>query len=287
MRPQPNGSTYYYLVVVIRVHQPSPPLDRFVELITYFEGYQPEHRVEKVLPDGAVEIIIDLSECTKKLFDAEDPTRFQDFRGAWISGMRRRWILIEAQPGASMAVVRFRPGGARPFLGFDADGVTETIAHLDEVLGARVLELRERVLECRGIDARLGAIESWLLARGGSSLEPNPLVEYLTSRLFAPAGVKISDLVEEVGYTQRHVAKLFRRWVGLSPKQYASVRRFNGVVHRATHATEIEPDWADLALEAGYFDQSHMIHEFKRFSGLTPESYLSRYRGMPNYLPVR
>jgi AraC-like DNA-binding protein len=273
--------------VVIFVHKPSPPLDRFVELVTYFEDYQPAHRVEKVLPDGAVEIIIDLSEGTKKLYDQDNPNLCKDFRSSWISGMRRRWILIEAQPGASLAVIRFRPGGARPFLGFDADGITETIAHLDEVLGTRVRDLRERVLERRGARGRIAAIEDWLLERGGGALDANPVVDYLTSRLFAPAGLRISDLVEEVGYTQRHVAALFRRWVGLSPKQYARVRRFNSLVLHATGTPESEPDWADLALEYGYFDQSHMIHEFREFSGLTPESYLERYRGLANYLPVR
>jgi hypothetical protein len=168
--------------MVIRLHRPTPPLDRFVELITYFEGYQPGHRVEKVLPDGAVEIIIDLGEGTKRLFDSNNPRNIRDFREAWISGMRRRWILIEAQPGASMAVIRFRPGGVRPFLGFDVDGINETVAPLDEVLGRAADALRDEVLAAQDVDARLAVVESWLLARGGCDLEPHPVVDYLTSR---------------------------------------------------------------------------------------------------------
>jgi AraC-like DNA-binding protein len=175
----------------------------------------------------------------------------------------------------------------RPFLGFDVDGINETVAPLDEVLGRTAEALRDEVLAAQGVDARLAIMESWLLARGGSDLEPHPVVDYLTFRLLAPAGLRITDLVAEVGYTQRHVAALFRRWVGLSPKQYARLKRFQGVVRHASRTSELEPDWANLALEHGYFDQSHLIHEFREFSGLTPESYIHSYRGLENYLPVR
>jgi hypothetical protein len=114
----------------LHLHRPGPPLDRFVELVTYYAGHQPDHGKERLLPDGAVEIIVDLTDTPKKLYDRKDHSRFTDFRRAWISGMRREWIVIEAAPGASMVVIRFRPGGAYPFLRFDVDGITDTVDEL-------------------------------------------------------------------------------------------------------------------------------------------------------------
>ena len=286
--------------MLLHLHRPGPPLDRFVELVTYYAGYKPEHTKERLLPDGAVEIIIDLTDSPKKLYDRENFDRAVSFRHAWISGMRRDWIVIEAAPGSSMVVIRFRPGGAHPFLGFAVEGITDMVDELEAVVDSAASSLRDRILEETTIEARMGAIERWLLERAGAGLEGHPVIEYLTGRLFAPAGIRISDVVEEVGYSQRHVLGLFRRWVGLSPKQYSRIRRFQQVLGSVTRAAAppvssdpltapplvAEPDWADLAVAHGYFDQSHLIHEFRRFSGLTPSDYCASYRGLENYLPI-
>jgi AraC-like DNA-binding protein len=286
----------------LHLHRPGPPLDRFVELVTYYEGFFPDHTKEKLLPDGAVEIIVDLTDTPKRLFDRDDPKHFTSFQDAWISGMRRGWIVIEAAPGASMAVIRFRPGGAFPFLGFDVDAITDTVDELDVVLGRATRELRERILEAPTLPAKMQAVEVWLLARGRGRLETNAVIEYLAGRLFAPAGIRISDVVSDIGYTQRHVAGLFRRWVGLSPKQYGRIRRFQQVLgtiaqRPAGGDPELadlmlrgrpvdEPDWADLALAHGYYDQSHLIREFRELSGFTPGQYVASFRGLENYLPL-
>jgi hypothetical protein len=87
--------------VLFHFHRPGPPLDRFVELVTYYEGYEPSHSKERLLPDGAVEIVVDLTETPKRLYDRSDLARSVSFRKAWISGMRNHWIAIEAATGAS------------------------------------------------------------------------------------------------------------------------------------------------------------------------------------------
>jgi AraC-like DNA-binding protein len=286
--------------VLFHLHRPRPPLDRFVELVTYYEGYHAAHSKEKLLPDGAVEIVVDLTETPKRLFDRGDLSRSVSFRKAWISGMRNDWIAIEAAPGASMTVVRFRPGGAFPFLGFPAEAITDSVVQLDSVLGAASASLRDRILEATTLPLKMAAVESWLVERAAGRLEPNPAVDYVTARLLAPAGFRIADLAAEVGYSQRHLLALFRRWVGLSPKQYARVRRFQQVLTHvvrregdlAVEDLELrgrspeEPDWADVAALFGYYDQSHLARDFRELAGETPNGYLSAFRGLENYLPL-
>jgi AraC-like DNA-binding protein len=287
--------------VFLHLHRPGPPLDRFVELVTYYADFQPDHSMERLLPDGAVELIVDLTEAPKKLHDSDDPSRFRSFRHAWLSGMRHESIVIEAAPGSSMAVIRFRPGGALPFLGFAVDGVTDVVEPLGVVLGERAMSLRERILEAPTVPLKMAAVEAWLLERSRGRLEANPVVEYLTTRLFAPAGLRITDVVAEVGYSQRHVLGLFQRWVGMAPKQYHRIRRFQQVLHDVTAearaadlalALELrgrparEPDWADLALAHGYYDQSHLARDFRELARVTPGEYVRRYRGLVNYLPI-
>jgi AraC-like DNA-binding protein len=287
--------------VLFHLHRPRPPLDRFVELVTYYEGYLPAHSGEKLLPDGAVEIVVDLTDTPKRLFDRGDLSRSVSFRKAWISGMRNDWIAIEAAPGASMTVIRFRPGGAFPILGFPAEAITDSVVELDSVLGAASASLRDRILEAPTLPRKMAAVESWLFERAAGRLEVNAAVEHVTGRLFAPAGVRVRDLAVEIGFSERHLLALFRRWVGLSPKQYGRVRRFQQVLeHVAARDGKdpvvedlelrgrppAEPDWADVALQHGYYDQSHLARDFRELAGETPHGYVAAFRGLVNYLPM-
>jgi AraC-like DNA-binding protein len=288
--------------VLFHLHRPRAPLERFVELITYYEGYAPAHSKEKLLPDGAVEIVVDLTDTPKRLYDRCDLGRFVSLRKAWISGMRHDWIAIEAATGASMTVIRFRPGGAFPFLGFPAEALNDAVVELDTILEGSGSVLRDRILEAPTLPLKMAAVEAWLIERSAGRLASHPVVEYMTQRLFAPAGVRIADLCEEIGYSQRHLLGLFRRWVGLTPKEYGRLRRFQQVLYHVAKKEGVdflaedlelrgrppdeEPDWADVAVLHGYYDQSHLARDFRELAGLTPNGYLAGYRGLVNYLPL-
>jgi AraC-like DNA-binding protein len=286
--------------VILHLHTPRPPLDRFVEVVTFFAEYQPEHSRERLLPDGRVEIIIDLTDERKRLYNRDDTTESRSFRHHWISGMRREWIVIDSGMDSSMAVIRFKPGGAYPFLGFALEGITDTVDQLETILGRDNASLRDRILAAPTIDHKMAAIEAWLLERAAGRLEANPVIEYMAGRLFAPAGIRVADVVQEIGYSQRHLLGLFRRWVGITPKQYGRIGRFQRMlssVARDCQAVDLqarslpctpistEPDWADVAIGHGYYDQSHLVRDFRDFSGMTPSAYLASFRGLENYLP--
>ena len=287
--------------MLLHLHRPAPPLDRFVELVTFYADYFPDHRKEKLLPDGAVEIIIDLTDTPKRLYERSTGCRPVSFRHAWISGMRSRWIVIEAAPGSSMAVIRFKPGGAYRVLGFAVEAITNEVDQLDAVLGTITASLRDRILEAPDAAAKMRAIEQWLAERISGEFDTHPIVDYVSQRLFSPAGIRVRDVVDEIGYTQRHVLKLFRRWVGMTPKQYGRIRRFQQVLSQVAAGAPVadpvtnaflraepaaEPDWADIAVRFGYYDQSHLIHEFRQLSGMTPTGYARSFRGLENYLPL-
>jgi AraC-like DNA-binding protein len=275
--------------------RPGPPLAAHVEMLTYFAGLDVSHQREKLIPDGAIELIVDLGETPKKLYASETSPAAVDFRRAWISGMQRRWIVIEAQPEANLLVIRFRPGGAYALLGHDAATLTDSVFSLEDVLGRAAVSLRDRVLEASTAELRLDAAIGWLAERIGRAALPAAL-RYLIGRLEPPAGVRIRDLADEVGFTERHMLSLFQRWIGIGPKQYARIRRFQGVLARVSQhapsdpelraAPPEPPDWAETAAAFGYADQSHLTHEFRAFAGLTPGQYVAAYRGLTNYLPI-
>jgi AraC-like DNA-binding protein len=276
------------------LHQPGPPLDRHVELLTFYSGYAPQHDREKLIPDGAITIVVDLTDRPKKLYAGETSELAVDFTRYWISGMQQRWIVIEAQPQASMLVIRFRPGGALAFTGHDASSFTNTVHPLDAVLKGRAASLRDRILEAPTIEGKFAATEAWLIEQSRGELPLNRAAS-LADRLGMP-GQRVRDLADDVGLGERQLRNVFDRWIGLSPKSYARISRFQrvlmGLAGTALEDPALEgqplppPDWAGLAVATGYSDQSHLHHDFIAFAGTTPAAYASAYRGLSNYLPI-
>src|SRR5262245_38356196 len=253
------------------LHFPKGPLERHVESITFYAGFAPAHDREKLIPDGAIQIIVDLTDTPKKLYAGETSPLAVDFRKSWISGMQQRWIVIEAQQQSSMMVIRFRPGGALAFVRHDAQALTSAVYPLEDVLNARAsTSLRDRVLAARTVPEKFVAAEAWLLEQAGTELELNAAAAHLAACLGRP-GLRVRDAVAETGFTERHVLGLFRRWVGVSPKQYARINRFQHLLQSLAASGSVDPgftapalptpDWARVAAETGYSDQSHLTHE--------------------------
>lgn len=275
------------------LHFPKAPLDRHVESLTFYAGFAPTHQREKLIPDGAIQIIVDLTERPKRLYAGETSPAGVDFSKAWISGMHRRWIVIEAQQQASMLIIRFRPGGAWAFVRHEAAVLTDAVFALDDVIGET--SLRDRILAAPTIADKFTAAEGWLLDRARGELPIDRTAAFLSAALSRP-GQRVRDLAERAGISDRHAQNLFRRWIGVSPKQYARIARFQRVLGALAANGEESPrfdapalpapDWSAIALESGYSDQSHLTHEFNAFAGLTPGAYIAAYRGLTNYLPI-
>lgn len=276
----------------LRLHFPPLPLGRFVESITCYRDLVTDHAREKLLPDGTVHIVVDLTDTPKKRYRSADGIGITEFRESWVSGAHDRFIVIGAETGSSMLVIAFRPGGAYPFLGLPLDLLTNSVLPLDCVVGsAAARSLRQRILDAPDADAKIAVAQGWLMARCGD-LAFDPSVDHLTARLHGGGRIGVAGVMEATGYTQRHVSALFRRWVGLSPKQFHRLRRFATLReflardHFDWRAAPRRPDWSDLAAAFGYADQSHMSRDFRDFAGMTPGAFAEAARGIDNYLPA-
>jgi AraC-like DNA-binding protein len=95
---------------------------------------------------------------------------------------------------------------------------------------------------------------------------------------------RITRLADEIGISHKHLLREFDRCVGLNPKTFARVCAFQRVIQSVGQKVEVE--WADTAANCGYYDQAHLIREFRAFSGLTPMSYLAKRGPFLNYLEL-
>ncbi len=98
------------------------------------------------------------------------------------------------------------------------------------------------------------------------------------------AGASVSRVVEQTGFSQRRFIQLFSEEVGLTPKLFSRVSRFQKVIRTAHRVDEI--NWAQVALDCGYYDQPHFVHDFRSFAGITPSEYLLRKTPHVNHVPM-
>ena len=274
--------------MIFRQYVPAEPLAAYVEHFWFYQDLFPSHRREHVLPDGTFELIINLRDETRHTFDVASG-RETSFRESWFSGAQSRYIVIDALPGSSMIGVHFKPGGAAAVLGLPADELRDRVVELDAIWGAAAEELRDQLLSARGPAAKFAVLDRALCARlttvrCGSMQQRR--VFWARDRFMAGADtLRVGDIAAELGVSHKHFIEEFRRYVGLTPKVFCRIRRFQDVLSRVTRDTSV--NWAGVACACGYFDQAHFVHDFRAFSGLTPTRY-ENHAGIEhmNFVPV-
>ena len=271
--------------MIYAVHQPAPPLDRFIEHLWFYDGYDPDHTMERLLPDGTTEIVINLQPVPKRLFNRDDFDRAHAFHKSWISGKQTRYIVIEATSQSSMMGVHFRPWGTYPFLGFHVSELTDQVIELD-LLWGDANSLREQLLDTPTVAGKFAVLEAFLAARfRGQPRSFRSVERAMQLMLRSPHGMAMRDLAAAIGITPKHLITQFDRFVGLKPKLCERIGKFQGVLSTIERRQRV--DWVQVALMCGYYDQAHFIKDFKAFSGLNPSRYLVDRAEYPNYVPIK
>lgn len=255
------------------VRAPGPSLRPFVRMLWASppaprpRDDAPAPQREAVLPGGTMHIVFRLDGPPLRLFTDDDP-RGQRFEPAVVGGARSSAYVKDISEPAGSVGAELLPGAAEILLGVPAGELAERHTALSALLGAEAHTLHARLAEAPGPEARLDLLEAFLRARLPARRALHPAVAGALARFAHSADV--GEAVRESGYSHRHFVALFRASVGLTPKLYCRVRRFQAVIAAAAGARR---DWAHLALDAGYADQPHLHRDFRDFLGLSPAVY--------------
>lgn len=244
---------------------PSPALKPWVECFWFRRvgpspaapAPSPEHEVQRVLPDGCSDLIVDLSVCQR------------GGGGATAVGTMRRALVRRPVPAETLLGVRFRPGRSRSFFGHplrELTDRTEDAASLGLGIDGECLD---RIAAAVSLPERVAALDRWVLGRLAGREPPPRWLAYAVDRIVtAGSRVSVEAIADEAGVTRQALARRFADCVGISPKELGRVARFQRLARLAGPSRP--GTGADLATEAGYFDQSHMIAEVRRLAGVTP-----------------
>ncbi len=264
---------------------PQPPLSAFVESFWLYEGERPTHAKERRLPDGSVEFVFNLQDDLIRIYDTPGRETFRSYRGAVLSGPQSGYVLLDTTDMISTLGVTFRPGGIMPFLPFPVSGLSDQVVSLETLWGAKASDVRGLMCEATTSAARFALLERFLLKRVDLSHNSHPALTCAVAGLQDAARFPtIASLADHIGLSQTRLVQVFRDAMGMTPKQYARVRRFQRVLGLLD--ADPKAEWADTIFACGYFDQSHLIHEFRAFAGLTPGQYLALRSEYRNHVPL-
>jgi AraC-like DNA-binding protein len=192
--------------------------------------------------------------------------------------MSRPLIFTTTGPGALLGV-RFRPGGLSGFFALEAAELTDARVDLTNFWGQLAQEVWHRLDEANPED-RVWILQEVLGARANGRFHTDPFIRHCVARIEAArGGLQIRDLQTSTGLSVRQLERKFARHLGISPKTFARVVRFKGVMAAADRPDP--PDWVRLAGDFGFADQPHLVREFKAFSGLTPADYRNAANAQP------
>jgi methylphosphotriester-DNA--protein-cysteine methyltransferase len=227
---------------------------------------------ERVVPDGHPELVWDLA----------DPVACRTLTGvprvqgqAVLVGQITRPILLQPTGRIDLLAIRFRPEALGAFLnGLPADRLTDLDFRVSDVVGARLRDFGEHAAEAPTAEARIALLEARLLADLRHAAPVDRRIAAAVALIAAHRGTaRVDEVAAAVEVGPRQLERLFLAQVGLGPKRLARITRFHAAIAQLSAAPPAS--WSRVALRCGYYDQAHLIRDFRELGGASPGSFLS------------
>lgn len=236
-------------------------------ILLYRETFAAGHEVhERVLPDGAVRLVFNLGDAPSAGDGAGLPVE--------AIGASAAPVVVRMRDKVEGVSVTLRPGAAAALLGLPAGEIAGQAVNLDELWQGGAAELLERMAAAPDDAARATLLQSALERRLRDGSGTVHAAAMHAARLIAESGGRrpLREVAAAVGVGERRLQQLFHAHVGLSPRAWARLAR----LHDCLRALRLQPTpaWADVAVESGFYDQSHLVNEFRALCGVTPTEFM-------------
>ncbi len=237
----------------------TPSLSRFVESVHTLVPVAGRALHER-LPDGRTSLV----------FRVLEEGRRGDLS---VVGPRTRALFKDASDIPRAVMFQLKPGWASSLLGVAAHELTDQIVPLHDIWGSAGADLCAELLTTRGVPAVLDRLSDALVRRAHQSFEPaSARLARRAVRLIEGGEPRMESVAEQLGVSARHLRRAFTESVGIGPKDFARTVR----LQRAVGLAATSHDWSRIATAAGYYDQAHLIADFRELVGLTPVAFVKR-----------
>lgn len=254
-----------------------PDLQAYVRNYSLYAEHTPQPLLRRELPGAQIVVIFEWGPALK-VYDSGSSTRYAHFAQGFVAGLDETFTLTEHGGRQAGLQLNLTPHGAHLFFGVSLAALRGRALPLVDLLPPELRTLPEQLYELRHDPAGcLATLDAVLRQRCRQTSEGVQLVSWACQQLESTAGAyPIHQLVAELGYSHKHVLRLFQEKVGLSPKRYGRLVRFDALVPVLRGAAV---DWAEAACRFGFADQAHLVREVQAFSGLTPTQLRAQLLG--------
>lgn len=258
-----------------------PALRSLIHRLWASDGEHQPTRRELVLPTGAMHLVLRLADEPLRLYDGPGDATGSSVATAVVGGARSAAYLRDVSRPVPTVGAQLHPGAACFFFAPPADVLAERHLPLEDLWGGFAAEAREQLAAAPTPEARIERFEALLVARLRAGATLHPAIAAALRRL--GAGEAVGEVAAATGWSHRHFVARFRAAVGLHPKAWARVVRLQRALQLRTASPAMQ--WAELALAAGYADQSHLIREFGLIASLTPGGWSRQRPRYPAHVP--
>ena len=226
---------------------------------------------EPVLPDGCPEIVFNLSDRFLRLHAGKEDLQ----PSALFAGQMSSSISIRPTGNVRLFGVRFWPAGAFPLVRYPLSEFTDQIVEFGVACPGAGSDVENKIQDAGSFSSQVAAFETFFSEQLGLRGEGDQITSKACEWILARQGLDtVSNIAHQIGVSERRLERRFKRSVGLSPKTFSRIVRFQTVVNAVQQSSDA--NLLDTALSFGYYDQSHLIRDFKEFSGGTPMAFFDR-----------
>lgn len=251
--------------MLYREIQPTPALAQFVECFWTLEndGGKAVAQPERLLPDGCVELILNFGE---RFREHKDNGKEERQPQHLLVGQMTRPVLIAPTGSVQLLGIRFHPGGTFPFFRIPMQELTNQVTDLEALASEFQNDLLRCVEETSSL-LRVAAVEKLLVERVRSCKHESRLVNLVTRIVQHGGQISVNQLATDAGVSSRQLERRFLLEVGIGPKLLCRILRFQQIFRAVDRDDE---GWAAVAANCGYYDQAHLIRDFREFARQTP-----------------
>jgi len=238
-----------------------------------------EPEPEIVLPDGKTELVVHFGDTFLKL----EGGSYERQARVLMSGQLTERIMLKPTGEVGVVSIRFKAAGAARFFDVPYEEIVDRVVDFAEFEPAFSAAIHKRIARAGSHDERLAAMVAVLEERLTQESKEDIFVRQACQYIVRSEGeYSVQELVRLIGFSERQLERKFKRQVGITPKILSRLMRFQKFLAMAREANTLT--LADAATACGYYDQSHFIRDFTKFSGMSPMKYLSSSHVMSDHL---
>lgn len=270
-----NLNTYLRRSMKFTKINPHPDLEQFIVCYWMMQSNDPTPKIDKIIPDGFTELIFNYG----NVYKAKTSQGWQLQTPNLFAGQISSYFYLENTGTTASVAIKLKPAALSQLFNLKMDQYTDKILDLDTFPNQQLATLKEKILPFKDEYQLKLVLDNYFIERSHSATE-NPLNNTLNLIFKSNGMASVAEMADIAGVGERQLERLFKKFVGLSPKYYARIIRFNYIFQLIKSK---KSTWTEIVYQSGYYDQSHFIRNFKAFTGEDPSSYFFDEKNMANF----